>query len=209
MRYHFVHSLNAKGEPDTLFLDPLGRYDIVAHTTPAVTRKNVELNPGRHNIIGLEAPQGVLKLYEKGQSGFSGKQCVVRDPETHEIVYVQNLNTEQLYLSGKYDLEVLTLPPIFYHNYFIQGNYVNQIDIPQSGVLSLNTNDNVQVSVLYDDQGSWVKVWEGSLNREISNVDLQPGEYLLVYRSNIRKTADNTKQTAVSIRSGRTFSVKL
>ncbi|HAE13115.1 MAG: VWA domain-containing protein [Chitinophagales bacterium] len=209
VRYHFVHSLNAKGEPDTLFLDPLGRYDIVAHTTPAVTRKNVELNPGRHNIIGLEAPQGVLKLYEKGQSGFSGKQCVVRDPETHEIVYVQNLNTEQLYLSGKYDLEVLTLPPIFYHNYFIQGNYVNQIDIPQSGVLSLNTNDNVQVSVLYDDQGNWVKVWEGSLNREISNVDLQPGEYLLVYRSNIRKTADNTKQTAVSIRSGRTFSVKL
>ena len=76
-------------------------------------------------------------------------------------------------------------------------------------MLSLNTNDNVQVSVLYDDQGSWVKVWEGSLNREISNVDLQPGEYLLVYRSNIRKTADNTKQTAVSIRSGRTFSVKL
>ena len=105
-----MHSLNAR-ENRIPCSGSAGRYDIVAHTTPAVTRKNVELNPGRHNIIGLEAPQGVLKLYEKGQSGFSGKQCVVRDPETHEIVYVQNLNTEQLYLSGKYDLEVLTLPP--------------------------------------------------------------------------------------------------
>jgi Ca-activated chloride channel homolog len=208
VRYHFVHSLNSKGEPDTLYLDPLGRYDIVAHTTPSVTRKNVELNPGKHNIIGLETPQGVLKLYEKGQYGFSSKQCVVRDAGNN-IVYVQNLNSEQLYLSGNYQLEVLTLPVLFFKDYHIQGNFVNLVEIPQSGMLSLNATDNVIASILYQRDGKWEKIWEANLNREIRTVELLPGEYQLVYRSNTKKTADHTKQFDVSIKSGRTFALKL
>ena len=83
---------------------------------------------------------------------------------------------------------MLTLPPIFYHNYFIQGNYVNQIDIPQSGVLSLNTNDNVRSVCLYDDQGNWVKVWEGSLNRRSATWICNRVNICWYIVSNIRKT---------------------
>ncbi len=32
LRYNFIHTLNARGNPDTLQLDPVNRYDMIVHT---------------------------------------------------------------------------------------------------------------------------------------------------------------------------------
>jgi Ca-activated chloride channel family protein len=73
---HYVHTTLRSGVADTLYLDPAGRYDAVAHTTPPVAKRNIELTAGQHNIIALDVPQGSLNLMLDGYSGS------IRLPET-------------------------------------------------------------------------------------------------------------------------------
>ena len=40
--FNYEHTMNGRGVPDTLFLDPLRRYDITVHTLPPVQKNNVE-----------------------------------------------------------------------------------------------------------------------------------------------------------------------
>lgn len=209
VRYNFLHSLNSKKEPDTLQIDPVGKYDIVVHTTPSVTKKNIELNPGKHNIIGIDAPQGALTLDEMGNAGFSDKQCVVRDTASGEIIYVQNLNTTQKYIIGTYDLEVLTLPRLEFKNYEIRPGEGNKIVIEKSGLLSINANDNFIYSIYQQKGNDLIQIYTGNINKTIANIEIQPGDYLLVYRSNTKKSAVNTAQIAVNIKTNRTSSITL
>lgn len=45
-RYDFVHTMNLRGEPDTLNIDPVFTYRIVAHTVPPSVKENVTIEPG-------------------------------------------------------------------------------------------------------------------------------------------------------------------
>ncbi|MFN3939785.1 MAG: hypothetical protein ACK4IY_04305, partial [Chitinophagales bacterium] len=209
VRYHFVHSLNAKMEPDTLLLDPVGKYDIVAHTTPSVVKKNIELNPGKHNIIGIETPQGILQLTELGNAGFSDKLCVVRNAASGEIIYVQNLNTTQKYIAGTYNIEVLTLPRLQYNNFEIQSGVTSKIMIDKAGILNVNASDNFLFSIYQPKDNDLIKIYEATLQKNISSIELLPGDYLMVYRSNTKKTAENTSQMMVNIKSNKTTNVQL
>ena len=49
LQYNFVHTMNYKGLPDTLKIDPVLSYRVVAHTIPPVeSDKEWKLNPGKH-----------------------------------------------------------------------------------------------------------------------------------------------------------------
>lgn len=209
VRYNFVHSLNAKMEPDTLQLDPVGKYDIVAHTTPSVIKKNIELNPGKHNIIGIETPQGVLHLEELGNAGFSDKQCVVRNAENGEIIYVQNLNTKQKFIAGIYNLEILTLPRVQYYNYEIVSGATGKITIETPGLLSVNASDNFLFSIYQLKGNDLNKIYETALQKSMTSIELLPGSYMVVYRSNSKKSAEGTMQVMVNIKSNKTTSLQL
>lgn len=39
IRYNYIHTMNPKGLPDTLVVDPLSRYRIVVHTIPPVSKR--------------------------------------------------------------------------------------------------------------------------------------------------------------------------
>ncbi len=62
IKYNLVHTMNAKGFPDTLVIDPNITYKIVVHTIPPVTRDSVVQTAGKHNTVGIDAPQGYLYL---------------------------------------------------------------------------------------------------------------------------------------------------
>ena len=57
----FIH-FNSSGLPDTLFIDPIFTYDVVAHTIPKVSLKDVEIFPGKHTTIPINVPQGSLRI---------------------------------------------------------------------------------------------------------------------------------------------------
>ncbi len=46
MRYHIEHTLNDRNIPDTLSIDPIFTYRVVAHTVPPSIRENVTVRPG-------------------------------------------------------------------------------------------------------------------------------------------------------------------
>ena len=83
IKYNFIHSLNSKGLPDTLEIDPLLTYDIVVHTIPQVRKDSVRLTPGIHNVVGIDAPQGFLTFRTGGTStiknlpaSYAGKEAM-------------------------------------------------------------------------------------------------------------------------------------
>ena len=209
IRYNFIHTVDEKNQPDTLFLNPVGKYNIVVHSTPPVELKEVELTPGKHNIIGIDVPTGTLLVNEGTATTFSEKQCVIRNAQTGEIVYVQNFNTKHKYLVGKYDVEILTLPRLYYKDYEIRGGTDNKIVVEQSGSLNVYASENLTYSIYTVKENNYDKIYETTLPGGNETITLLPGEYKIISRSNIKKYAGNTKEVSVSVKSNKTTQVKL
>lgn len=209
VRYNFVHTPDAKNQPDTLFLNPVGRYDITVHSTPPVRLTNIELNPGKHNIIGVDVPLGTLALVEGSATTFNERQCVLRNHSTGEIIYVQNFNTKMKYLSGVYDIEILTLPRMHFEDYEIKGGVESKIEIPLSGNLTVSTTDNILYSIFVMRGDQLEKVYDSQLNSTSETIQLLPGDYKVISRSNIKKVAASTKEFNVQIKSTKTSTLKI
>ncbi|HNA58729.1 MAG TPA: VWA domain-containing protein [Chitinophagales bacterium] len=209
LRYNYVHTPDDKQQPDTLFLNPVGKYDITVHTTPPIFLNDVELTPGKHNIIGIDVPLGTLVLSEGGNTTLSEKQLVLRDNETGVIIYVQNFNTKMKYVAGTYDIDILTLPRLHYDNYEIKGGVESKIDIPVSGTLNITLTANTTYSIYTVKNDQLEKVYENTMSAGMDPVQLLPGEYIVVSRSNIKKVAASTKEQRVQIKSAKTTTLKL
>jgi len=209
VRYNFIHTTDEKNQPDTLYLNPVGKYNIVVHSTPPVEIKDVELVPGKHNIVGIDVPTGTLMLTETGNSSFSEKQCVVRNTTTGEIIYVQNFNTKHKYITGKYDIEILTLPRVYYYDYEIRGGTDNKIAVDVPGTLNIYSTENIIYSIYSVKENKYEKIYEATITSGNENIQLLPGEYQVISRSNIKKAAASTKENKVTIKSSKTSFIKL
>ena len=78
LEYNFVHTMNDRGLPDTLTIEPTIKYKIVVHTMPPVIKENVELQPGRHNVIPIDVPQSNLQLTVTGLMPGERVECLVK-----------------------------------------------------------------------------------------------------------------------------------
>jgi Ca-activated chloride channel family protein len=204
----YVHTTLRGGLPDTLWLDPAGRYDVVAHTTPPVAKRQVELTPGQHNVIALDVPQGNLDLVLEGNAGFSDVKALVRDPGTGEILYVQSFNTRHRYLAGRYDLELLTLPREWRRDYAILPGQDNALRLPAPGRLIVQANEPgvLAVFVPRGQRLELVHEWPAFDGRDA--VDLQPGQYVLVFRPSRNAKIDRSRQQSCTVYSTKTSTVK-
>ena len=110
--YNYIHSINFKGYPDTIPMDEVTKYTIVANTIPQKQIHNVSLNIGTHNVIPIDVPQGVLAIKRSGgiYNNNDKVKCIVRQTDNMQTLHVMNLNTVEKYIVGEYDLEILTLP---------------------------------------------------------------------------------------------------
>lgn len=194
VRYHFVHTMNLRGVPDTVSIDPIFSYRVVAHTVPPSMRENVTVKPGEHNIITLVAGQGELELKVGGGAPGTGSvQCIVRRKDEGSTLHVQEMNSRHRYRTGTYDLEILTLPRTLISDVDIKQDQVNTIAVPQAGILNLQFNTPGDGGLFVKD-GTELK-WVAALDPKSTNAlfRLQPGEYVVIYRST------NSKQTIYSI----------
>lgn len=67
LKYTFTHTLNYRGNPDTIaILNPDLKYDMVVNTLPQVVVKNISILRNQHNIIPADCPQGMLVTRIKG-----------------------------------------------------------------------------------------------------------------------------------------------
>jgi len=199
---HVVHTMNGKGIPDTLYLDPLRRYDLVVHTLPPVEKKNFEVIPGRHNTLAASTPRGDLHLKIGGITNYKELNAVVRRHGNMETVQHQAFNTKQKYITGSYDIEILSTPRLRFNNIIISQNKTRIIDIPAPGMLSLKTGRDLSGSIFQEFNGKmvWVKDIPSVAGRH--EIIMQPGNYTVVYRLKSETRTLYTKTMPFTISSG-------
>ncbi len=205
-KYHFVHTL-VNGLPDTLEIDPTGKYDVIVHTVPPKRKDDIELVPGRHNIIAVKTPQGSLTISMKSSLA-NQYRCIIRDKDHKKTLFIQEMNSTVKYLAGTYDIEILTLPPIRYDNYKIKAGAKHTIDVPAPGIVDLMPKRNYIVSIFTIKDGKpYEKVieWE-TLDRDVS-IALLPGKYVLVYRPLTTYSADQTRTKQFAVPKGQKVTV--
>ncbi len=207
--YNYLHTINHRGNPDTLVLNPFKRYDIIVHTIPPVEKKNITIEQGKHNIIPIDAPQGYLKLELIGSGSKYYPTTVVRKKNSMNTLYVQEFGKTEKYIVGKYDIEILTLPRINLYDVEIKQSTTNTIQVPASGNVYLNKGGNGYGSIYTDDgkKVTWVYNLQTNLQSEI--IYLQPGTYKLEFRYENSKETIRTIEKKFTITSGTTTTLKL
>ncbi len=210
VKYNYLHTINHRGNPDTLVLDPELKYDLVVHTIPPVEKKNISIIKGKHNVIPLDAPQGYLKLELDGTYNQYNPTTLIRKGNEAITLNVQNFGKTEKYIVGKYDLEVLTLPRILLKDVEIKQSSTNSIKIPASGSVSLMKQGGNGYGSIYTDDGKTV-TWVCNLNTALQNeiIYLQPGKYKVVFRYSTAKETLQTIQRNFEVKSGLPQTVRL
>lgn len=200
--YNFIHTLNQKNNPDTLYLDDFPTYKVVAHTIPPTESKEIKLTQGKHTIIPIDAPQGFLELKRPmGVYNFNEKiKSIVRKSNSNmQTLNVQQMNTSEKYIIGSYDLEILTLPRTYINSIAVTQSQTKVIELPNAGLLTVKALDNGDGCILKDTKKL---EWVCNLNTTTSQVYyLQPGNYRIEWRSKSLKGSIYTIEKKFTIKS--------
>ena len=210
IRYNYIHTINNKGVPDTIVIDPIGTYKMVVHTIPPVEKKGIELIPGKHNIIAVDAPQGYLNLKMSGSADYTKNiSCIIRKNRDMQTLHNQYFNTTEKFIVGKYDLEILTLPRIKLDKVDVSQSKTTYIEIPQSGGVTIAKPSEGPGAIFLEENNKlvWVCNLNGTLVQE--TINLQPGKYRVEYRPKNAKESIYTIEKRFKIESGISTQVKL
>ena len=210
VKYNFIHSFNAKGLPDTLDIDPLVTYDIVVHTIPPVHKDSVKLTPGKHSIVGIEAPQGYLSFKTSGSSTVKYLPCIIRKKGEPETINVQQFDQVEKYLVGLYDVEILCLPRIRVKDVEIRQSHTTNVEMPLPGITVIQKSTNGYGSLYLEDNGKLVWLYNLRDNQPLQEtLYLQPGSYRVVFRSKYSNQSSYTTEKNFKVEPGQTINIKL
>jgi Ca-activated chloride channel family protein len=210
IRYNYLHTINTKGVPDTLIIDPIGTYKMVVHTIPPIEKKGIELVPGKHNTIGVDAAQGYINLKMSGSPDYTKNvSCIVRKNGDMQTLHIQHFNTTEKFLIGKYDLEILTLPRIKLDKVDVGQSKTTYIEIPQSGIVTISKPSEGPGSLYLEENNKLV--WVCNLNSTLvqETINLQPGKYRVEYRPKNAKESIYTIEKRFKIESGMSTAIRL
>jgi Ca-activated chloride channel family protein len=209
IRYNFVHTMNPRGVPDTLRIDPLPVYRLVVHTIPPVTMDSVVLTPGKHNQVGVESPQGDLFLKLEGSHEYKNLQAIVRKHQSTETLHVQPFNTKERYLTGRYDLEILTTPRILLSGVEIAQSKTTTVEIPKPGLVHIAAN-NPGYGSIYQENNKEL-IWTCRLNESTvrETIAMQPGNYRIIFRPRHSRGSIYTIERSFHITPGSSVKVYL
>jgi Ca-activated chloride channel homolog len=209
LKYTFVHTLNKKNLPDTIVMDPAFKYDILVNTIPKTEKKNVSLQYNIHNTIIIDAPQGFLMpRLIAGQKQYTIETRIYQKGKV-ETLNVQHINSKDKYITGTYEVEILTLPRMYKTIEILQSS-VTYLDIVAPGFFNYKTGSPIaaQIFVINTDKTiEWVcNLDEVALN---ANFTIQPGKYKVIYRQKKLKSTTQTIEKEFTIQSNKTTSLSL
>lgn len=210
LMYNYIHTMNERNLPDTILLDPIYKYRMVVHTIPPVVKENVEVVPGKHNIIAVDAPQGFLQVKITGVTNYNDLKVIVRKQNTMPTMHVQNANTTEKYLIGKYDLEVLTLPRQLFKGVSVDQNTTTTIEMPQPGRLNITAFTQQYIADIYQmDRNELIWVARLPSDTRLHNITIQPGKYKIIYRAKNATRSNQSFEREFTITSGASTSFTL
>ena len=209
LKYNYVHTMNYKGLPDTLGIDPSITYKIVAHTIPSVTKENVVLKAAQHNIIPLETPQGTLVFKVlNGNQDLKDIQATVKELGGGFTLQHQSVSTAEKYLVGTYEVELLTLPRLKQKIEIAQSKNTEFV-IPEPGAVSINIL-TAGYGSLYVKKGEKLElIYNLNVEKPSEILNLLPGDYTLVFRTKNSNRSFQTVEKTFTIISGKSLRISL
>ncbi len=209
--YNLVHTLNSKGLPDSLNIDHLPEYKVVINTIPPRVIDPVILTEGKHTTISTLCPQGslIVKLQGSSKADFN-PAILVKAKNYNEILNIQYFNNNVKYISGKYDLDILTLPAIHLEGVEIVPDNQTNIKIENPGIATIQKSIRGYGSIyLLKGNNQILVINFGSISNQTESLYLQPGRYLLVFRSKYVYQSVTTIEKEFVIKSEKTTRIKL
>lgn len=204
-----VHTMNVKGNPDTLVLDPLVQYRLSVFTIPPVFLDSIDIITGTHNHVGLDAGQGELQLLVGGGRNINAPQAIIRRSGQMQTLNVQDFNTSEQYLTGLYDVEILTHPRIYQYGVEIEQSTTTRLAIPSPGFANFRTTVEGPgaIFVRNGDELEWVLNINPNMSRQ--TYSLQPGQYVIMFRPGPARSIYYTKSQNFRITSGNATEVNM
>lgn len=200
--YNYMHTLNKLNNPDTLYLDNIPNYKVVAHTIPQTQSKEFKIIPGKHTIVAIDAPQGYIELKRpQGIYNFNEriKSIIRRSSGEMQTLNVQQMNTTEKYITGSYELEILTLPRTYIKGIIVEQSKTKTIEIPNAGMLTVKALEAGDGCIMKE--GAKLE-WVCNLSPITSQVFyLQPGNYRIEWRAKALKGSIYTIEKRFTVKS--------
>lgn len=208
--YNYVHTMNSRGKPDTIDIDPSHVYRVVAHTIPPRSVDSAAITPGKHTIIGIPCPQGELEFKMSASvPEADALKVLVKKNGSCDLLHVQNFSEKEKYIVGTYDLEILTLPRTILTDVKIDQSHTTTIQIPQPGVASFSKRGHGYASVYIIRKNELELVARLDEKSERQSLTLQPGEYIAVFRPKAARQSAFTVEQRFTVNPGASVGVRL
>ena len=207
---NYIHTLNGRGMPDTMYLDPNMDYNIKVHTIPPVKAEGVKIIPGKHTIIPIDAPQGNISVNLMSKNNrYQTIPIIARKAGQNEILNIQYFNIPDKYIVGKYDLEILCLPRISIKNVDVSQSYTTEIRVSNPGTAIIQKNEFGYGSlyVIRNGKDEWIYNLRDSDTQE--SILLQPGTYRVVFRKKKSYQMLDTQEHIFTISSDMTTTINI
>jgi len=209
LKANYMHTMNHRGNPDTIVLDPLVTYRMTVFTIPPVQKDSFKLTPGKHNIIAIDAPQGDLIIKADIAQG-RNVTAIIRKAGSMSTLNYQDLNRSERYIIGNYDIEIPVLPKILLYNVEIKQSSTTTIQVPQPGLVTFLMTTPGYGNLFLREKNKDLQ-WIYNLNTALRNetLYLQPGSYTLVFRALYAKQTVYTLTRMFDVTSGASKVVEL
>lgn len=201
MLYNFIHTINHKGQPDTLGIDPIPTYKIQVHTLPEVWKDSVVINPGEHNTINIRTPQGKLIVKTPNHIYNKDLEFIVKQKDSINIINVQPVNFEEKYIVGNYSIEVLTIPRLKIDNVIINQSKTTKIQIPEPGLVTFSGASNAYGAIYKKDGNKLVWIYNLRTDTRIQTIKMLPGTYQVISRPKNAKESVFTSYITFKVKS--------
>jgi Ca-activated chloride channel homolog len=210
MLHNFVHTINNRGNPDTILLDPLVTYRVIINTLPPRSIDSLKVVPGKHSIFAVDAPQGTLLLTSPGNGNlYREVSFIVRKSGDSQTLNIQKIGEITKYITGKYDLEIPVLPRIYLKDVEITQSTTTTVEIARPGLLTLIVSTPGFSSLYVHKEKGMEWIFNFNPNTKNESVPLQPGKYTVVYRAQNAKQSIYTLSKTFEIKSGSSLALEL
>ncbi|MDA3894111.1 MAG: VWA domain-containing protein [Salinivirgaceae bacterium] len=179
---NFMHTINHLGNPDTLSLDPVITYKIQVHTMPEVWADSIEIIPREHNTIKIKTPQGKLVVKSLNNDYYKNLEVLVKQKDSSQIINVQQVNQTHKYITGKYSIEVLTIPRLKINDLEIAQSKTSFIMIPEPGLITFEGSANAYGSIYKVEGNKMVNIYNLDSEVRFQTIPILPGTYRVVSR---------------------------
>lgn len=213
VKYSTLYSIDGRYTPDTIIIDPLIAYDITLFTRPETRLRKKQFRPGRVNRLNVTIEQGSLWLH------LDGKRVNYQIPQypilvyrhgTTELVGTQLLGEQFNYLSGTYDIEMLSTPPLRLDGVSVVSSSATDLSLPTPGMANINKTKVISSGAVFTyKEGVLTHVCDLNPNKVNERLILMPGDYQIVIKpqNSIRYTA--VRSMRFKIESGQTTNINL